>query len=129
MRESEKARKLDRDEAGKLARALAGERQNINHAKICTNCTDCTKIGPLSRFLAFSLSRFLAFSLGGRIPSSISTSKAREFLADLITEVAYKGERVVLTRHGKPVAALISSEDLERLEELDLRSGRSAAPP
>lgn len=51
--------------------------------------------------------------------SQISTSKAREFLADLITEVAYKGERVVLTRHGKPVAALISAEDLERLEAMD----------
>ena len=53
------------------------------------------------------------------MPSFISTSKAREFLADLIIEVAYKGERVILTRHGKPVAALISAEDLERLESLE----------
>ena len=53
------------------------------------------------------------------MPSTISTSKAREFLADLITEVAYKGERVILTRHGKPVAAIISAEDLERLESLE----------
>jgi prevent-host-death family protein len=53
------------------------------------------------------------------MPSTISTSKAREFLADLITEVAYKGERVVLTRHGKPVAAIVSAEDLERLEAMD----------
>ena len=53
------------------------------------------------------------------MPSTISTSKAREFLADLITEVAYKGERVILTRHGRPVAAIISAEDLERLESLE----------
>jgi prevent-host-death family protein len=53
------------------------------------------------------------------MPSTISTSKAREFLADLITEVAYKGERVILTRHGKPVAAIISAEDLERLEAME----------
>lgn len=57
------------------------------------------------------------------MPSTISTSKAREFLADLITEVAYKGERVILTRHGKPVAAIISAEDLERLEALERRPG------
>ena len=56
------------------------------------------------------------------MPSSISTSKAREFLADLITEVAYKGERVILTRHGKPVAALISAEDLELLESLETKA-------
>ena len=53
------------------------------------------------------------------MPSTISTSKAREFLADLITEVAFKGERVILTRHGKPVAALISADDLELFEKLE----------
>lgn len=57
------------------------------------------------------------------MPSTISTSKAREFLADIVTEVAYKGERVILTRHGKPVAAIISAEDLERLEALDAQRG------
>ncbi|MFD3973713.1 type II toxin-antitoxin system prevent-host-death family antitoxin [Streptomyces cyaneofuscatus] len=29
------------------------------------------------------------------------------------------GERVVVTRHGKPLVALVSAADLERLEELD----------
>jgi prevent-host-death family protein len=60
--------------------------------------------------------------------STISTTKAREFLADLITEVAFKGERVLLTRHGKPVAALISAEDLERLEQLEREPGRTGPP-
>jgi prevent-host-death family protein len=57
------------------------------------------------------------------MPSEISTTKAREFLADIITEVAYKGERVILTRHGKPVAAIVSAEDLERLEAMDAGTG------
>ena len=67
---------------------------------------------------SFNLSIIQSF-----MPSTISTSKAREFLADIVTEVAYKGERVILTRHGKPVAAIISAEDLERLEALDAQRG------
>jgi prevent-host-death family protein len=76
-----------------------------------------------SAFQLFSFSAFQLFRIGPRMASTISTSKAREFLADLITEVAYKGERVILTRHGKAVAALISAEDLERLEALDSTTG------
>ena len=39
-----------------------------------------------------------------------------------ILRVAYKGERIVLERHGKDVAALVSVEDLELLEELEDRT-------
>jgi PHD/YefM family antitoxin component YafN of YafNO toxin-antitoxin module len=35
--------------------------------------------------------------------------------------VALQGERIVLERHGKPVAALVSVEDLQLLEELEDR--------
>lgn len=49
------------------------------------------------------------------------TSKAREQFADILNEVAYKGERVLLHRHGKDVAAVISAEDLARLEALEDR--------
>lgn len=73
----------------------------------------------------FSLSRFLEDPMA----SHISVSKAREFLADLITEVAYKGERVILTRHGKPIGALVSAEDLERLEEMDRPARGARAMP
>ncbi|MFH8616249.1 type II toxin-antitoxin system Phd/YefM family antitoxin [Streptomyces sp. NPDC017979] len=49
----------------------------------------------------------------------IPVTQARAELAELINRVVYGGERVVVTRHGKPLVALVSSEDLERLEELD----------
>jgi len=49
----------------------------------------------------------------------LPASKARERFADVLDEVAVRGERVVLQRHGKNVAALISSDDLELLEALE----------
>ncbi|MEU6487402.1 type II toxin-antitoxin system prevent-host-death family antitoxin [Streptomyces sp. NPDC046887] len=36
----------------------------------------------------------------------------------MINRVVYAGERVVVTRHGKPLVALVSAADLERLEAL-----------
>ena len=51
----------------------------------------------------------------------LPTSKAREQFADILNEVAYKGERVLLHRHGKDVAAVISAEDLALLEALEDR--------
>ncbi|WP_438484212.1 type II toxin-antitoxin system Phd/YefM family antitoxin [Streptomyces sp. S186] len=47
----------------------------------------------------------------------IPVTQARAELADLINRVVYGGERVVVTRHGKPLVALVSAADLERLEE------------
>ncbi|GGX78141.1 type II toxin-antitoxin system Phd/YefM family antitoxin [Streptomyces minutiscleroticus] len=49
----------------------------------------------------------------------IPVTQARAELADLINRVVYGGERVVVTRHGKPLVALVSAADLGRLEELD----------
>ncbi|MFG3107808.1 type II toxin-antitoxin system Phd/YefM family antitoxin [Streptomyces tendae] len=48
----------------------------------------------------------------------IPVTQARAELADLINRVVYGGERVVVTRHGKPLVALVSATDLERLEEI-----------
>ncbi|MGA5318347.1 type II toxin-antitoxin system Phd/YefM family antitoxin [Streptomyces pseudogriseolus] len=48
----------------------------------------------------------------------IPVTQARAELADLINRVVYGGERVVVTRHGKPLVALVSAEDLRRLEEV-----------
>ncbi|MDI3418288.1 type II toxin-antitoxin system Phd/YefM family antitoxin [Streptomyces luteolus] len=47
----------------------------------------------------------------------IPVTQARAELADLINRVVYGGERVVVTRHGKPLVALVSAEDLRRLQE------------
>lgn len=51
----------------------------------------------------------------------IKASEARQDLADLLNRVAYSGERVVLHRRGKNVAALVSMEDLELLRSLEDR--------
>lgn len=49
----------------------------------------------------------------------IPVTQARAELAELINRVVYGGERVVVTRHGKPLVALVSAADLERLEGED----------
>lgn len=54
----------------------------------------------------------------------------REQMAEPINRVAYQGERVVLERRGKGVAALVSMEDLAMLEAMendaDVRAARKA---
>ncbi|MFD8465988.1 type II toxin-antitoxin system Phd/YefM family antitoxin [Streptomyces cyaneofuscatus] len=57
----------------------------------------------------------------------IPVTQARAELADLINRVVYGGERVVVTRHGKPLVALVSAADLERLEGIDGLDGEGAA--
>jgi prevent-host-death family protein len=47
----------------------------------------------------------------------IPVTRARAELADLINRVVYGGERVVVTRHGKPLVALVSAADLRLLDE------------
>jgi prevent-host-death family protein len=49
----------------------------------------------------------------------VAVTQARDELADLINHVAYGNERIVLTRHGKPVAALVSPDDLAWLKQRD----------
>jgi prevent-host-death family protein len=55
-------------------------------------------------------------------------TQARDELADLVSRVAYGRERIILTRHSKPVACLVSPEDLARLEEAE-REAQGAAYP
>lgn len=49
--------------------------------------------------------------------SEIPVTQAREDLSELINRVAYGHERIILTRHSKPVACLVPPEDLARLQE------------
>jgi len=46
-------------------------------------------------------------------------SEARGEFAELVNRAAYRHERVLLTRHGKAVAAIIPTDDLELLEALE----------
>lgn len=48
--------------------------------------------------------------------TEIPVTRARDELAELINRVAYGHERIILTRHSKPVAVLVPPVDLERLE-------------
>ena len=57
----------------------------------------------------------------------ISMVEVRDNLADVVNRVAYGGERVVLKRRRKGVAAVVSMEDLRLLEELEDRADLKAA--
>lgn len=57
----------------------------------------------------------------------IPVTQARAELADLINRVVYGEERVVVTRHGKPLVALVSAADLARLENLKTEEADGAA--
>ncbi|MFD9860971.1 type II toxin-antitoxin system Phd/YefM family antitoxin [Streptomyces alboflavus] len=57
----------------------------------------------------------------------IPVTQARAELADLINRVVYGNERVVVTRHGKPLVALVSADDLRRLDELEEAEAIGAA--
>ena len=49
----------------------------------------------------------------------MNASEARHEFAEVLNRAAYRGERIVLHRRGKDVAAIISLEDLELLERLE----------
>jgi prevent-host-death family protein len=48
----------------------------------------------------------------------LTASKARDSFSDTVNRVAYRGERIVLLRRGKAVAALVPVADFERLAQL-----------
>jgi prevent-host-death family protein len=47
----------------------------------------------------------------------IGAAQAKAHLSDLMVRVARTGEPFLIERRGKPVAALVSVDDLERLEQ------------
>jgi prevent-host-death family protein len=51
--------------------------------------------------------------------TTLPVSMARSSFSDLLNEVLVYGERIVLERHGKAVAAIVSVADLERLEAIE----------
>jgi antitoxin Phd len=48
----------------------------------------------------------------------LNVGEARKVFGDTLNRVAYRGERIVLERRGKDVAALVPIEDLRLLERL-----------
>ena len=53
-------------------------------------------------------------------------SEARGEFSELVNRAAYRHERVLLTRHGKAIAAIVPTEDLELLEALEDRDDLEA---
>lgn len=47
----------------------------------------------------------------------IKVTEAKAHLSSLMARVGYGGERFVIERRGRPLAALVGVEDLERLEK------------
>lgn len=54
--------------------------------------------------------------------TNLPLASLRNDLSDVVTRVQYERERVVIARHGKAVAAIISMKDLERLLQLERTS-------
>jgi len=53
------------------------------------------------------------------MPTTITTADARKNFADIVNRVAYGNEPIVLTRRGQEIAALISIEELELLQQIE----------
>lgn len=48
--------------------------------------------------------------------TSVTADQARDDMKDLLNRAEFGGERVIITRHGKPAAAVVSIDDLEKIE-------------
>ena len=51
--------------------------------------------------------------------TEISASSVRQNLSKIIDRVRVEGERILVTHHGRPVAAVIDVKDLELLQLLE----------
>ena len=49
----------------------------------------------------------------------LNVMEARKTFGDTVNRVVYRGERIVLERRGKDVAALVPMEDLALLDQLE----------
>ncbi len=55
------------------------------------------------------------------MPRRLNASQARAAFAEAINRVVYGGERTIIRRHGKDVAAVVPMKDLKALEALEDR--------
>jgi antitoxin (DNA-binding transcriptional repressor) of toxin-antitoxin stability system len=53
--------------------------------------------------------------------TELPVTQARKQWSDLLNQVAFKGERVLLRRNGKTIAALVPPADVDVLEALEDR--------
>ena len=57
---------------------------------------------------------------------TVSVANAKAHLSELIAKSSFARERFIITRRNKPVAALVSLEDLQLIEQHEERQGLSA---
>lgn len=50
---------------------------------------------------------------------TVSVAEAKNNFSDLLNRVIYRRERIIVSKHGKPVGALISTQDLQQFQELE----------
>ncbi|MBM3130035.1 MAG: type II toxin-antitoxin system Phd/YefM family antitoxin [Chloroflexi bacterium] len=50
---------------------------------------------------------------------TVSVVEAKNQFSDLLNRVIYRRERVIVNKRGKPVGAIVSAQDLHRLEEIE----------
>lgn len=55
------------------------------------------------------------------MPGKITTVQARDNFFEVINRVAYGKERIIITRRGKGLAAILPIEDLSELDDLENR--------
>ena len=58
---------------------------------------------------------------------TMSIGEFRATLADALSRVAHEGERIVITKTGKPMAAVVPLSDLRMLEDLEDREDMAGA--
>ena len=54
-----------------------------------------------------------------QMTNTISTTEARANFQDVLNRVEHGGERIVIERHGKASVAIVTVDDLKRLEDLE----------
>jgi len=55
--------------------------------------------------------------LGVIVAEKVRVTEAKAHLSELMARVGYGGERFVIERRGRPLAALVGVDDLERLQK------------
>ena len=59
----------------------------------------------------------------------IAVSALRERIGEVFAHVAVRRERIVLTRHGRELGAIVPMEDLERLRALESEQDEGPLTP
>jgi prevent-host-death family protein len=57
---------------------------------------------------------------------NVSVAKIKSHLSEYLAKSAYNNEKFIITRRNKPIAALVSLDDLRKIEQYDERKGLAA---